>query len=164
MTWVRQAHALLVGRIGPHENAEEAELYPVLNRLLGGTDPTATISRAHPEIAHQIARPGQLIDEIGTGVPDEADVTDLRSLLYGRHAIRTLHTTQEDVSYLSLADETDVAAACPHRADGHRAGRADIVTKSRAHEASKNVHGPCVVDDSSLLPLGGVAGPPPWGS
>jgi Domain of unknown function (DUF1707) len=39
-------------------------------------------------------------------------------------------------------------------------GRADIVTKSRAHHGSKNVHGPCLVVASSLLPLDGAARPP----
>jgi soluble P-type ATPase len=57
MARVRQAHALLTGEIWPHESAEEADLYPALNRLLGGADPTATMSRAHAEIAYQIARP-----------------------------------------------------------------------------------------------------------
>ena len=38
---------------------------------------------------------------------------------------------------------------------GHRTGRADIVTKSRDHEASKNVAGPGVVEESSLRPLDG---------
>jgi hypothetical protein len=37
-------------------------------------------------------------------------------------------------------------------------GRADIVMKSRAHHGSKNVHGPCWVVASSLLPLDGAAG------
>ena len=118
MTQVRRAHTLLVGSIGPHETAEETELYPVLNRLLGGTDPTATMSRAHAEIAHQIARLGRLIDEIGTGVPDEADVADLRRLLYGLHAILMLHTAQEDESYLSLADEAELAATPPLTGQG----------------------------------------------
>ena len=45
----------------------------------------------------------------------------------------------------------------------HRAVRADIVTKSRAHEAVKNVHGPCTVAGSSLLPLAGAAKPPAAG-
>jgi hypothetical protein len=38
-------------------------------------------------------------------------------------------------------------------------GRADIVMKSRAHDDSKNVHGPCLVVASSLLPLAGAARP-----
>ena len=92
---------MLIGEVGPHEQAEERELYPALNRLLGGADPTAPMSRAHAEIAYQIARLGQLLDDIGTGAPDEEDIADLRGLLYGLHAILRLHTVQEDESYLA---------------------------------------------------------------
>jgi E1-E2 ATPase len=66
--------------------------------------PTATMSRAHAEIAHQTRRLGQLIDDVGPGPPDQADIADLRALLYGLHAILRLHTAQEDESYLSLGD------------------------------------------------------------
>ncbi len=38
------------------------------------------------------------------GFGSEADVADLRALLYGLHAILRLHTAQEDESYLSLAE------------------------------------------------------------
>ena len=109
MTRVKDAHRLLVEQIEPHEQAEEAELYPALDRLLGGTEPTATMSRAHAEITHQIRRLGQLIDDIGDDLPDDADLADLRSLLYGLHAILRLHTAQEDESYLSLGDDTGPA-------------------------------------------------------
>ena len=108
MARVRQAHAVLVTTIGPHEEAEQRELYPALNRLLGGSDATATMSRAHAEIGHQIRRLGQLVDDIGDGPPDQVDLADLRALLYGLHAILRLHTAQEDESYLSLAEEEPV--------------------------------------------------------
>jgi hypothetical protein len=52
-----------------------------------------------------------LLADIGDGPPDEVDLTDLRALLYGLHAILRLHTIQEDESYLSLSDEADA----PHR-------------------------------------------------
>jgi heavy metal translocating P-type ATPase len=109
MTQVKDAHRLLIEQIEPHEQAEEAELYPALDRLLGGTEPTATMSRAHAEITHQIRRLGQLIDDIGDDPPDDADLADLRGLLYGLHAILRLHTAQEDESYLSLGDDTGPA-------------------------------------------------------
>jgi heavy metal translocating P-type ATPase len=107
MARVREAHAVLAGEIWPHENAEETDLYPAVNRLLGGTDPTAAMSRAHAEIAYQTARLGRLIAEIGDRAPDDADVADLRATLYGLHAILKLHTAQEDEAYLSLGDEED---------------------------------------------------------
>ena len=107
MALVRQVHALLTGEIWAHESAEEADLYPALNRLLGGADPTATMSRAHAEIAFQIARLGRLIADIGDRVPDETDIADLRGILYGLHAILRLHTMQEDEAYLSLGDDAE---------------------------------------------------------
>jgi hypothetical protein len=62
------------------------------------------MSRAHAEIGYQITRLGRLLDDIGDQEPDQADVADLRSLLYGLDAILRLHTAQEDETYLSLGD------------------------------------------------------------
>ncbi|HEX6519435.1 MAG TPA: heavy metal translocating P-type ATPase [Streptosporangiaceae bacterium] len=104
MDRVRRVQELLTREVWPHEHAEESDLYPALNRVLGGTDPTATMSRAHAEIAVQIARLGRLIDDIGDRDPDEADIADMRGILYGLHAILQLHTVQEDETYLSLGD------------------------------------------------------------
>ena len=111
MTRVRQAYRMLTDEIWPHEAAEEAELYPSQNRLLGGADPTAPMSRAHAEIAYQIARLGRLIDDIGDRTPDQDDLADLRGVLYGLHAILRLHTVQEDETYLSLGDSADAVTA-----------------------------------------------------
>jgi heavy metal translocating P-type ATPase len=126
MAGVRQVHRLLVETVEPHERAEEEELYPALDRILGGNEPTAAMSRAHAEIAHQIRRLGQLLGDIGGEPPDQADMADLRSLLYGLHAIISLHTTQEDESYLSLGEDTQVAAGdrlpVPGAAPGAPAG------------------------------------------
>jgi len=112
MARVRHACRLLIDEIGPHEQAEERELYPALDRMLGSPEVTTTMSRGHAEIARQARRLGQLIDDIGSGPPDDADLADLRALLYGLHAILRLHTTQEDESYLSLASEA--LEAQPH--------------------------------------------------
>ena len=105
MAHVQQVHRLLTDKIGPHEQAEEDELYPAMDRLLGGHQATATMSRAHAEITHQTRRLGQLIDDIVPGQPDDADIAELRALLYGLHAILQLHTAQEDESYLSLGGD-----------------------------------------------------------
>jgi hypothetical protein len=106
MARVSQVYRLLVEEVGPHERAEQEELYPAMDRLLGSRHATETMSRAHAEIAHQTRRLGQLIEDIGPGEPDGTDVADLRALLYGLHAILSLHTTQEEENYLSLGDDT----------------------------------------------------------
>ncbi len=106
---VREVHRFLVEELDPHEQAEDAALYPILARVLGGQDPTATMSRAHVEITHHIRRLGRVLDEIDPAGPDDDDIIELRHLLYGLHAILQLHFAQEDEGYLSLADEEGAA-------------------------------------------------------
>ncbi len=102
---IQAVQKLLQEEVQPHEQAEEEILYPALEHVLGGREPTAPMSRAHVEIAHQIRRLGQLLDDIGASGPDEDDIDEIRRLLYGLHAILRLHTLQEEESYLSLGDE-----------------------------------------------------------
>ncbi|HYL52718.1 MAG TPA: heavy metal translocating P-type ATPase [Acidimicrobiia bacterium] len=105
LAMVREIQRFLVEELDPHEQAEDATLYPVLARVLGGKDPTGTMSRAHVEISHLIRRLGRIIDDIDPAGPDEDDIFELRRLLYGLHAILQLHFAQEDEGYLSLADD-----------------------------------------------------------
>jgi hypothetical protein len=106
----RAVHRFLVEDITPHEEAEDTTLYPALARVLGGNDPTATMSRAHVEIAHLIRRIGRLVDDLDPDGPDPDDLIELRRLLYGLYAVLELHFAQEDESYLSLADEVELAS------------------------------------------------------
>ncbi len=102
---VRELRASLVRKVQPHEEAEQTVLYPVLDRLLGGTDATGTMSRAHGEILHQIRLLGLLLDQMGSDAPGPADLAELRRLLFGLYAVLRLHTEQEEEYYLSLAEE-----------------------------------------------------------
>ncbi len=80
----------------PHEDAEDNLLYPVLTDLLGGSESTALMSRAHLEIHHLVRRLGRLLDELGPADLDRDDVRDLRQLLYGLYAVLRLHFAQEE--------------------------------------------------------------------
>jgi len=102
---IRSIHQMLVSEVLPHEQAEEDILYPALGRLLGGNDPMGTMSRVHVEIAHQVRRLGQLVDDVDPTHFDEVDLVEMRRTLYGLHAILKLHTAQEDESFLSLAED-----------------------------------------------------------
>jgi heavy metal translocating P-type ATPase len=112
MISVRAAYHLLTEQINPHETAEEQQLYPALDRILG-EHATATMSRVHAEIAHQTRRLGRLLGDIGQQPPDNTDIADLRALLYGLHAILRLHTAQEDEDYLCLDDSEPAPARSP---------------------------------------------------
>lgn len=86
----------------PHERQEDATVYPVVAGLLGGDDPTGTMSRAHLEISHQVRLFGRLLDELPPGPLTAEDKTDLRRILYGSHAVLRLHFAQEEEQYLPL--------------------------------------------------------------
>jgi heavy metal translocating P-type ATPase len=102
---VSGVHRFLVDEILPHEAAEDAELYPVLARVLGGSDPTGSMTRGHAEIGHLTRRLGRLLADVDGASLDGDDATDARRLLYGLHAVLSLHFSQEDEGYLSLASE-----------------------------------------------------------
>jgi iron-sulfur cluster repair protein YtfE (RIC family) len=101
----------LLERLVQHEQEEEATVYPVVARLLGGEDPMATMSRAHVEISHLTRLFTQLLVDLPDGGPGPEDLPDLRRVLYGLHAILRLHFAQEEEAYSWLADERPMETA-----------------------------------------------------
>jgi heavy metal translocating P-type ATPase len=101
---LRVIHEFLVNSLLPHEEAEEKAFYPKIAELLGGEDPTGTMSRAHVEIAHHVRILGSLLEGLGERLPGATDFTDFRRVLYGLHAILRLHFAQEEEAYLSLVE------------------------------------------------------------
>jgi heavy metal translocating P-type ATPase len=95
-------HHFLREQLLPHERAEDADVYPLVARMIGGEDPTATMSRAHLEIAHLIRLFTGLVDELPPEGPAAEDLRELRRVLYGLYAILRLHFAQEEDSYLAL--------------------------------------------------------------
>ena len=110
---ITRAHTLLVGRILPHERAEETQLYPALANPLGTGEATATMSRTHAEIQRLSDRIGAhlaLAQSSGSIGPDQVD--DLLACLYGLYALLRLHFVQEEENYFTLAtDEADEPGA-----------------------------------------------------
>nr|WP_198663559.1 heavy metal translocating P-type ATPase [Jiangella endophytica] len=97
----------LTEQLLPHERAEEADLYPALAEVLGGSEATATMSRSHAEIERLARRIGHhlAVAEAAGGVrPEQFD--DLLASLYGLHMVLLLHFAQEEENYFVLADET----------------------------------------------------------
>lgn len=101
---VAQEYQVLLTRVLPHEQAEERELFPELDRITGEHNLASNMSKAHVEIKHQIRRLGQLLTDIEADELDDADIIELRGILYGLHALLQFHTAQEDEDILSLSD------------------------------------------------------------
>lgn len=102
-----QAHRWLVEKLHPHEEAEGSLLYPMLARVLGGTDRTSTMSRSHLEIDSLTRQLGVFLEEIGDP-PEPGEIAEIRRILYGLHAVLVLHFAQEDENYLSLSGAATV--------------------------------------------------------
>lgn len=102
LTELQGVHQFLVERLVPHEMDEEHTLYPALATLLGGDDPTGTMSRGHAEIVHRTRVLGRTIEDLPPSGPRDEDFSELRRILYGLHAILRLHFAQEEEAYLSL--------------------------------------------------------------
>jgi heavy metal translocating P-type ATPase len=90
-------------RLPQHEEEEEAAVYPVVARLMGGEDPMSSMARAHVEIAHLGRMFQQLLDDLPPDGPTPDDLMDLRRVLYGLHAILRLHFAQEEEAYAWLS-------------------------------------------------------------
>lgn len=92
----------LQGHLIPHAQAEEAALYPVVERLMGAPAVTATMSRDHVEV-------GRLTEELGSlqerWTATAEDRVEARRLLYGLHALLRVHFAKEEEIYLPLLDE-----------------------------------------------------------
>jgi heavy metal translocating P-type ATPase len=103
----------LLERLPKHEEEEEAVVYPVVERLMGGEDPMAGMARAHLEIEHLSRVFGRLLDDLPEEGPAPDDILDLRRVLYGLHAILRLHFAQEEEAYAWLASEEDEPVSVP---------------------------------------------------
>ena len=100
------ARSTLIDRLLPHEQAEEAELYPALARALGSSEALAPMSRAHAEISRLTRRLQAHLDALDQGGEFDAErQQDLLACLYGLHALLQLHYLQEEENYFALAAE-----------------------------------------------------------
>jgi heavy metal translocating P-type ATPase len=83
----------------PHEREEQQTAYPVIERMLKGKDPTGPLIQTHHEI-HRLTRLfGRLVAHLPAAGPAREDCRDLRRVLYGLHAILSLHFAQEEELY-----------------------------------------------------------------
>lgn len=117
---VRSCVDFLEHHLVPHALAEDDVLYPVVARLLGGPEATATMRRDHVEVGRLTAE----LSGLGRRLATSPDVSaDLRRVLYGLYAIVRLHFAKEEEVYVplleaSLSDE-EAATVMGHMASAH---------------------------------------------
>lgn len=111
---VDASYEFLTEHLIPHAAAEDRALYPVVQRVMGAPEATATMSRDHVEVGRLTERLGVLRERLAASARVDDDTADeLRSLLYGLQALVRVHFAKEEEVYLPLLDErlTEAQAA-----------------------------------------------------
>ena len=101
---VDEAYAFLAQHLIPHAYAEDQALYPVVDRLLGAPDATATMRRDHVEIGRLTDELARLRDDLATTMLGKTVPRELRRVLYGLYALVKVHFAKEEEIYLPLLD------------------------------------------------------------
>jgi iron-sulfur cluster repair protein YtfE (RIC family) len=101
---VNAVYAFLTEHLIPHAHAEDAALYPVIGRLMGAAQATATMSRDHVEVGRLTAELDLLRRKLALADLDDRSARELRRVLYGLHALVSLHFAKEEEIYLPLID------------------------------------------------------------
>jgi iron-sulfur cluster repair protein YtfE (RIC family) len=111
---ITKAVTFLRDHLVPHAQAEEAVLYPIVERLQDAAGSTATMVADHLEIVTRIEALVPVIEAFSQRSPAEADANDLRARLYGLEAILELHFGKEEEVLLPVLDahlsDADAAA------------------------------------------------------
>lgn len=101
---VEDVFEFLMHHLIPHAEAEDRALYPVVGKVMGAPDATATMSRDHVEVGRLTDELASLRSELSRAMLGEAQAKALRRVLYGLYALVKLHFAKEEEVYLPLLD------------------------------------------------------------
>lgn len=101
---IDESYAFLATHLLPHARAEEAALYPVVQKEMGAPLATATMSRDHVEIESMTRELGELRKQISANDIGAKQANELKRLLYGLYTLVKVHFVKEEEVYLPLLD------------------------------------------------------------
>lgn len=102
---VEQVYDFLANHLKPHAEAEEAALYPVVQKVLGSPDATKTMSRDHVEVGFYIEELASLRNGLTSDVLTTVQIKSLRRVLYGVYGLVKVHFAKEEEVYLPILDQ-----------------------------------------------------------
>ena len=97
---VQEVYEFLAYHLIPHAQAEDAALYPAVQKALGSPDATRTMSRDHVEV-------GRYVDELA-GLQRDLSPRNFKALqrvLYGLYSLVNVHFAKEEEVYLPILEE-----------------------------------------------------------
>ena len=96
----KDVYEFLAYHLIPHAQAEEAALYPTVQKVLGSPDATKTMSRDHVEVGRYVDELAELQQDISA-----RNFKSLQRVLYGVYALVKVHFAKEEEVYLPFLDE-----------------------------------------------------------
>src|SRR5512143_682034 len=102
---VEEVYDFLANHLKPHAEAEDAALYPAVQKVLGSPDATRTMSRDHTEIGRYIDELASLKENLSTVALTSELTRSLRRVLYGVYALVKVHFAKEEEVYLPILDQ-----------------------------------------------------------
>jgi iron-sulfur cluster repair protein YtfE (RIC family) len=103
-TRLRATIEFLQDHLLPHARAEEAALYPTVERVMAAPGATDTMKADHVEIVRRVDTLSTTAADIGAGPPTGTRAEQLRAELYGLSAILRLHFRKEEEVLLPVLD------------------------------------------------------------
>ena len=97
---VKEVYEFLAFHLIPHAQAEDAALYPAVQKALGSPDSTRTMTRDHIEVGHYLAELARLQQEL-----TPQNFKALQRVLYGLYALVKVHFAKEEEVYLPILEE-----------------------------------------------------------
>ena len=100
-----EVYDFLANHLRPHAEAEEAALYPVVQKALGSPDSTKTMTRDHKEVGRYIDELDSLQKAWTMDPLTTTQMNDFRRVLYGVYGLVAVHFAKEEEVYLPILDQ-----------------------------------------------------------
>ena len=101
---IDEAYAFQATHLLPHAHAEEAALYPVVQKVMGSPHGTATMSRDHAEVEALTRELALLRSQVSATEIGVKQANELKRVLYGLYTLVKVHFAKEEEVYLPLLD------------------------------------------------------------
>jgi len=101
---IEESYTFLTYHLIPHSQAEEQALYPVVQKVMGAAQATATMSRDHVEVGALTQELAALRVQLTGETISPILANAFRKVLYGLYALVKVHFAKEEEIYLPLLD------------------------------------------------------------
>lgn len=111
-----EIRGFLSAQLLPYMQAEDAIVYPMMDKVMGAEPVTSTMIADHDAIRERFDGMTSVVTAIGVGPPTDSELEALREHLYALWAIIDLHLLKEEKILFATLDER-LSSADAHTLD-----------------------------------------------